>query len=576
MPGLFRFVLLVLLVLFCHFAKGDTYPYAHGVSYLEPLHYTPLFEHFDYVDPNASKGGRLRAGVTGTWDSFNNILNKGRIAAGAELLGAQQMLYDRLLERALDEPASYYGRLASGIWVSDDHRQFAFKIRDGAYWHDGKPLTAADVLWTFETYKTVASATIRTALRELSTIEQISPDEVLFTARPDAEGGTNLIFAVGAFPILPRHYWESRDITQTTLEPPLGSGPYRYSEFDIGRYVFLERVENYWGQDIPVNRGRYNFDVIKYDYFRDENIMLEAVKGDLIDVRAESVSKLWVTAYNFPARERGLFKRELIELSRPWGLNWPMMWNLARPRLQDIRVREALMFLSDFHWTNRVLMYDFYEHAKSFFYNSNMESSGLPSEAELELLEPWRGRIPDRVFTHEWTGNDASGPGYQRENIRRAIALFAEAGWEIRDGVMTHVETGAPFTLDLVFVSTYGVRQEEMLLANLNLIGIKTTARAPEISNWLYRMREGKFDGGVYNFIPTYTPGLTLRNRFGSASADSPAGQNWGNIRDPAVDAMIQHVIDAATPEQFYAAIHALDRILLWNFYYIPSLGTPG
>jgi microcin C transport system substrate-binding protein len=243
--------------------------------------------------------------------------------------------------------------------------------------------------------------------------------------------------------------------------------------------------------------------------------------------------------------------------------------------LQDIRVREALWHLSDFHWTNRVLMHDFYDYATSFFHNSDMESSGLPSAAELELLEPWRGKIPERIFTHEWTGIDA-GPGYQRDNVRRAIELFRDAGWEIRDGVMTNVETGNPFTLDLVFVSTYALRQEEMLMANLKLIGIETTARAPEISNWLYRMREGKFDGGVYNFIPTYIPGVTLRNRFGSASADSRAGQNWGNIRDPAVDAMIQHIIDARTPDAFYAAIHALDRILLWNFYYIPSLGTPG
>lgn len=557
-------------------AFSASYEYRHGTSYLEPLKYAEDFSHFEYVNPNAPKGGLLRAGEMGTYDSFNNILNKGRVAAGVDFLGARQLLYDRLLEQAIDEPASYYGRLASGVWVADDLKQFAFKIRDGAYWHDGVPLTAADVVWTFKTLKESGSAAIRTALWELDDIEQISTDEVLFTTSPNSQGSPNLLIAVGAFPILPKHYWERHDITVTTLKPPLGSGPYRFDKFDIGRYIFLRRVKDYWGRDLPVNRGRYNYELIKIDYFRDENIMVEAVKGDVIDVRNESVSKIWVKGYDFPPLHQGLFKKELVQLSRPWGLWWPVMWNLDRPRFQDIRVREALWYLSDFFWTNRILMHGFYNYAKSFFYNSKMAASGLPSELELELLEPWRGKIPDKVYTHEWKGIQSDGYGYNRENIKHAIELFAQAGWEIRDGVMTNIETGEPFTIDFIFVSPYALRQEEPLMANLNLIGIATTARAPEISNWLYRMREGKFDGGVYNFRPSYTPGLMLRNRLGSKSADSSAGQNWGNIRDPAVDAMISHIINARTPERFYAAAQALDRILLWNFFYIPGLGAPG
>ncbi|MCB1691850.1 MAG: ABC transporter substrate-binding protein, partial [Pseudomonadales bacterium] len=556
--------------------QADTYAYRHGTSYLEPQKYPPGFTHFEYANPDAPKGGLLRAGEIGTWDTFNNILNKGRVVAGVDFLGYRNLLYDRLLEQATDEPASYYGRLASGVWVSSDMNTFAFKIRDGAYWHDGEPLTAADVVWTFQTYKKEASASIRTALRDLDTIEQISPDEVRFTVKAGAQGSPNLLFAVANFPILPKHYWAGRDITQTTLEPPLGSGPYRFGKFDVGRYVFLERVDDYWGRDLPVMRGRYNFDTIKVDYFRDENIMVEAVKGDVIDVRAESVSKIWVTGYEFPAADRGLFKKDLVHLSRPWGLWWPMMWNLDRKRLQDVRVREALWYLSDFYYQNRTLMFGFYNYAKSYFYNSPMASSGLPSEAELKLLEPWRGKIPDRVFTEPWQGIQSDGYGYNRENIRRSIELFRQAGWEIHDGVMTNVKTGEPFTLDLLFVSPYALRQETPLMTNLRMLGIEVNARAPEVSNWLYRMREGKFDGGVNIFIPSTTPGLTLRNRFSSAAADSRAGLNWSNIRDPAVDDMIEHIIDARTPEAFYAATHALDRILLWNFYYIPGLGAPG
>ncbi|MBD3648406.1 MAG: ABC transporter substrate-binding protein, partial [Pseudomonadales bacterium] len=571
-----QYLLLCLSAVFFSTVQGATYDYAHGISYLEPLKYPADFTHFKYVNSDAPKGGLLRAGEMGTYDSFNNILDKGRVAAGVDFLGTRQLLYDRLLEEAKDEPASYYGRLASGVWVADDLKQFAFRIRDGARWHDGEPLTIEDVIWTFRTFKEVGSAGIRTALRDLESIEKIGADEVLFTTRASAEGNHNLLFAVGSFPILPKHYWESRDITSTTLDPPLGSGPYRFGKVDIGRYVFLERVKDYWGRDLPVNRGRYNYDTIKVDYFRDENIMVEALKGDVIDVRSETVSKIWVKGYDFPPLHRGYFKKELVKLSRPWGLWWPVLWNLDRKRFQDVRVREALWLLSPFHWTNRVLMHNFYDYAKSFFYNSKMASSGLPSQAELELLEPWRGKIPDRVFTHEWKGIQSDGYGYDRENLKRSLELFAEAGWQVRDGVLTNVETGEPFTVDFVFVSPYALRQEGPLIANMNLVGIETTARAPEISNWLYRMREGKFDGGVYAFIPSYTPGLMLRNRLSSASAESPAGQNWGNIRDPAVDAMIEHILAARTPEDFYAATRALDRILLWNFYYIPGLGVPG
>ena len=550
--------------------------YSHGTSYLEPLKYGPDFAHFDYVDPNAPKGGTVRGSQMGTFDSFNGILDKGRVARGVERLGQGVLIYDRLLEQSIDEPASYYGRLASGIWVADDFRRFAFQIRQGAYWHDGEPLTAADVVFTFETLRDKAAVGVRSALLELGSVEQISEDEVLFTTKPEASGNPDLVFAVGSYSILPQHYWETRDIAKTTVEPPLGSGPYRMGELMFGRWLSLERVENYWGADIPVNKGRYNFDRIKFDYFRDESVMLESQKGDVIDIRTETVSKNWMTGYNFPAVRQGFFKRELVQLDRPWGLWAPVMWNLDVPRFQDIRVREALWLLSEFRATNRILMYGFYRYAKSFFYNSKMASSGLPSAAELELLAPWQGQIPDRVFTEAWEGNETDGYGYERDNVKRALDLFREAGWEIRGGVMVNVDTGQPFTVDFVFGSPFGLRQETPLMNMMNKVGIATTARALETSNWLYRMRSGKFEGGQISFVPGFTPGIMLRNRLGTAAADSPGGQNWNRIRNPAVDAMIDHVMAARTPEDFYAATRALDRILLWNFYYIPGLGAPG
>jgi len=552
------------------------FDYSHGTSYLEPLKYEADFSHFEYANPDAPKGGTLRAGDMGTYDSFNGILDKGRVANGFWRLGQGTLVYDRLLERAIDEPASYYGRLASGVWVAEDYRRFAFKIREGAYWHDGRPLTADDVVYTFETLKESGAAGVRSALLELDTIEKISDNEVLFTTRPGAPSNPDLVFVIGGYSILPKHYWATRDITKTTLEPPLGSGPYRAGKYELGRNIILERVDDYWGADIPVNRGRYNFDRVKYDYFRDDTVQLEAIKSDVIDVRFETVSKNWTVAYDFPALHAGYFKKELLDLSRPWGMWNPVMWNLDRKRFKDIRVREALWLLSEFRWTNRVLMYGFYNYAKSYFYNSPMASSGLPSENELKLLEPWRGNIPDRVFTEPWVGNETSAYGYNRDNVKRSLQLFKEAGWEVRDQVMVNIETGEPFTINFIFISPYSLRQETPLMRMLNMVGIETTARSPELSHWLYRMRNGKFDASSLSFEPGNIPGIMLRNRLSTSAANSEGGQNWNGIRDPAVDAMIDHVMAARKPEDFYAATRALDRILLWNFYYIPGLGTPG
>jgi microcin C transport system substrate-binding protein len=554
----------------------DAREYSHGTSYIEPLKYHTDFSHFQYVNPDAPKGGTVRFPATGTYDSFNGILDKGRIDERTARLGPRVLLYDRLMEPAIDEPASQYGRLASGIWIADDYKQFAFRIRDNAYWHDGKPLTADDVVFTFEIMKKHGAAGVKSALYELGSIEQVSENEVLFTTKPGAAGNPDLIFIIAGYSILPKHYWETRDITKTTVEPPLGSGPYRIVNFQIGRNITFERVPDYWGTDIPVNKGRYNFDTVKCDYFRDASVQLEALKGDVVDIREETVSKNWVTAYNFPAVEAGYLKKDLLDLSRPWGLWAAIQWNMDKAKFQDVRVREALWLMSEWSWTNRVLMYGFYKYARSYFFNSPMASSGLPSDAELALLEPWRDQIPERVFTDAWVGNETSGFGYDRKNVKRALALLRDAGWELKDGIMTNVETGEPFTISLIFNSPFTLRQETPLMRMLNMIGIKTTARQLELSNWLFRMRNSSFDGTGRMFEPPNMPGIYLRNQLGTASADSSGGQNWGNIRNPAVDAMIKHVMAARKPQDFFAATRALDRILLWNFYYIPGLGSPG
>ena len=555
-------------------APCTDFTYSHGISYVLPLKYGPDFTHFDWTNPDAPKAGAMRLSALGSFDNFNVILEKGQNGAGYDIGGG--LVYDKLLEPSADEPVSHYGRLAEGVAKGPQLAWLAFKLRDGARWHDGVPISVDDVLFTFEMFQTHGSVALRTALADLERVFAFGEREVCFVRKQTAEVNPNLPFAISGFSIMPKHYWETRDISKTTPTPPLGSGPYRVNRVETGRIIEYALVDDYWARDIPVNKGRYNFAEVKFDYYKDDNVMVEAIKGNAYDAREEGVSKNWATQYDFPARRAGLFKHRLRPLARVEGLWWPIFWNTEQPPLDDIRVREALWLLYDFKWTNRVLFYNFYLPGVSFFQNSPMAHQGLPSEAELELLEPWRAQVPARVFTAPFRHPVSTGYGVQRDNIKRAIALFKEAGWEIQDGVMRHVETGAALELSFIGVSYYSIRQNLSLVDNLKRLGIRSVGRHPEVSQWLYRSRVGKFHGNSVRLGPTHMPGLQLRNWFGSAAAGQDYSQNWARVRNPAVDSLINAAIGAATAEELFAATRALDRVLLWNFYFIPLGSQPG
>ncbi len=550
--------------------------YKYGISYVEPLKYEEDFQHFDYVNPNAPKAGLIRFPALGTWDNFNGILNKGRLVAGYDLGGANSLVYDRLLEGTADEDASAYGRLAEGVAVEENFAWVAFKIRKGALWHDGTPLNASDVVWTFNTYLEHGSVSLKSALAELDRVYEFGDQEVCFVTKEDVEVSPIIPFTYGGLAILADHYWESRDITETTQEPPLGSGPYKVKEMNFGKNIYYERYPDYWGRDLPVNHGRYNFETVKFDYFLDETVMLEAHKAHVYDMREETVSKNWTTGYDFPAVHAGLFRRELRYLKRAWGMWWPAFWNVRVEKLQDVRVREALFLLYDFRWINRVILFGFYDYGDSYFYNSPMAQRGLPSEDELKLLEPFRDQVPERVFTHEWKHPPSTGYGTNRESMKRALELFEEAGWVLKRGELRHKDTGEQFHLDFVFVSAMLLRAKSPYIRRLNQIGISTSAVAPEVSHWQHRMRTGKFDGSGYIWIPGNMPGFDLRNRFGSEAADQQYGMNWAGIKNPVIDHLIEEVIKARTAKDLYAATRAIDRVLLWNFYMVPGMGQPG
>lgn len=550
--------------------------YQHGIIFVGELKYPADFEHFDYVNPDAPKGGHMRLPNQGTWDSFNNFVGRGRPATGVNFSGSANLLYDRWLEQSADEPTSQYLRLASGVAVAEDFSWVQFKLRADARWHDGEPITVDDAIFSFDAFKEHGSPALKTALMDVERIEQVGPSEVRYVIAENAIKNASLPLIIGQLPMLPEHYWRSRDVSRTTVKPPLGSGPYRIGKFAVGRYVEFDRVEDYWGRDLPVNRGRYNFDRVKFDYFRDESVMREAHKANVLDVRNETVSKAWASAYDFPAVHQGLFKRELIKLDRPEGLWWPIFWNLRLERFQDIRVREALFLLYDFQFINRVLMFGFYDRGVSYFQQSAFAQEGLPTADEIELLEPWRDQIPERVFTTEYRPPATTGYGPNREQIKLALELFADAGWVITDGAMRDAETGRRFRIDFIVVSPMLVRSLLPYIGTLRRVGIDANARSPEVSNWLFRMRANEFDAGMQRFTPSTTPGFQLLQLYGSDSADADFGQNWAGVKNPVVDALIGRMIQAKTERQLVSATRAFDRVMLWNFYHVPGMVRPG
>ncbi len=570
-------LLAVLIVAINAFGGEEDEAYRHGLSFIYPLELEADFRHFRYVDPEAPKGGTMRIAMFGSYDTFTDFLDKGQGAAGVGFTGYPNLLYDRLLEPALDEPTSQYARLAEGVRIADDGGWVAFKLRRGARWHDGEIIDFDDFRFTFEAIKEHGAAELKSALRDVVAIERIDEDEFRYVMRPDTPRDPAIPLMLGRMAVLPQHYWATRDVSRTQVEPPLGSGPYRVRNHALGRSIIYERVPDYWGKDLPVNRGRFNFDVVRFEYFRDDHVRREAQTSGEIDVAHEGVAKNWANEYRtLPAVIGGWLKQELLPISSPAGLWFSVVWNLRLARFQDARVREALTLLYDFEYINRTLSYGFYNHGRSVFQASPMEAKGLPSETELALLEPYRDQLPDRVFGPAYQPPPTTGFGRNREHVVRALELFADAGWRIRDGALRNDETGEPFRIRFVVISKGLIRTLMPYQDTLRRVGIETTAVAPEMSNWLHQMRTWKFDAAMRNYTPSHTPGLQLVNYFASASASQAYGGNWGGIEDPVVDALIDTILAARTSEDFLAATRALDRVLLWNFYMIPRSSPPG
>ena len=532
----------------------------HALSMYGDVKYGPGFTHFDYVNPNAPKGGDVRLAAIGTFDNLNPFILKGNAAAGIA------QTFDTLTVNSTDEPFSEYGQIAESIETPADRAWVAFTLRPEARFHDGSAVTVDDVIWTFETLKTKGHPFYRSYYKQVAKAEKVGDRKVRFTF--DKGDNRELPLIVGQMPILSKAYYQKHDFEKTTLEAPLGNGAYRVESVDPGRSIVYRRVRDYWGAKLPVNVGRENFDTIRFDYYRDVTVALEAFKAGQYDFRQENVSKHWATGYTGPAVAQGLIKKEEIKNEVPTGMQ-AYVFNERRPMFQDRRVRQALGYAFDFEWTNKNLFYGAYTRTKSYFSNSELASRGLPSPDELRVLEPFRGKVPDEVFTKEYEPPKTDGSGNVRDGIREALALLTSAGWTIK-GQKLVSQRGAPMELEILINEPTWERISLPFVKNLERLGIKARVRTVDPAQYEKRAQDFDFDMTVVVWGESLSPGNEQRDFWHSASADVPGSRNYAGIKDPVVDKLVDLVIAAPDRPSLVARTRALDRVLLGGHHAIP------
>ena len=549
-------------------AHADEPAPAIGIAIHGDLKYKPGFDHLDYVNPKAPKGGTLRTAAIGTFDSFNPFIVKGEAAAGYGFGNSAggEYVFETLMVRSADEPASDYGLIAESIEVPADRSYVIFNLRSEAKFSDGTPITADDVVFSFDILKEKGLPFFRFYFQTVTKAEVLTPHKVKFTF---ASGDNRELPAIiSELPVLSKAYWAKRPFDQTTLEPPLGSGPYKVKSFEQGRTITLVRDPNYWGKDLPINRGFYNFDTIRTDYYLDDTVALEGFKAGAYDQREEISAKRWHTQYDFPAKNDGRVIAHVFPTHLPSGME-AFAFNLRRPMFQDARVRRALTEAYDFEWADKNLFYGDYKRTKSYFDDSDLASTGLPSPDELKLLDPLKGQIPDEVFTQPYTLPVTDGSGNNREQLHKAAALLKDAGWEVKDGKLVGKD-GKAFTFEILLVQPDFVRVVNPYIQSLGRLGITVTIRTVDTAQYKNRVDNFDFDMIVGGVGESPSPGNEQREQWGSATADQPGSQNVCGVKSPAVDKLIEAVVAAGDENALRTAVHALDRVLLWNNYMMP------
>ena len=529
--------------------------------YGEPAKYPASFKHFDFVNPDAPKGGELRQSGFGGFDSLNPFINKG---VAADDIG---LIYDTLTRHSLDEPFTEYGLLAEKIEVAPDHSWVRFYLRPQARFHDGQAVTAADVVFTFDALMKDGAPQYKAYYADVAKATAEDAQRVRFDFK--RSNNRELPLILGQLPVLPKHWWSNREFNKGNLEIPLGSGPYKVADVAAGRSIRYERVKDYWGNDLAVNRGFYNFDSILIDYYRDTTVALEALKAGQFDYWLEVSAKNWASAYDVPAVKDGRLHKEEITNHNPTGMQG-FVFNIRRPLFQDPRVREALGLLFDFEWTNKQLFNGAYTRTHSYFENSELAASGLPGSDELKILEPLRAKLDPKVFNSVFEVPRSDASGIIREQQRRAYQLLQEAGWKIVDDKMVDAD-GKPVSLEFLLAQTDFERVLLPYKRNLADLGIELVIRRVDVSQYINRLRSRDFDMIVGGFGQSSSPGNEQREYWHSASADNPGSRNFIGLKDPAVDSLVEGLINADSRHNLVAHTRALDRVLLAGHYVIPN-----
>lgn len=540
--------------------------------------YADGFTHYDHANPDAPKGGTANLSAQGTFDSFNRYIIRGTAAAGLGAFGGG-LLYDTLRDQAIDEPSASHPLLSEAYTYPDDYSFAIYRLNPAATWHDGKPVTVDDVVWSFDVLSE-NSQLYNQYYKNVSAAEAISATEVKFTF--DEVGNRELPKILGDMPVLPKHWWEGtdadgnpRDVTQPTLEPPLGSGPYRIAEFNPGSSITWERVADYWAADLPVNKGRNNFDRMTYTYFLDDTPIWEAFKkGGVQDFRAETRSARWAQEYNFPSFEEGKVKRKAFPTTSPQPMQGFAM-NMRRDKFQDRRVRQALWQLFDFDSVNRLQLYDLRTRTDSFFEGGELASSGVPEGDELAVLEEFRDQLPPELFTQPYESPVGGTRENNRANARIAAGLLREAGWSPEGGQWVNTETGEPFAIEFLGGSETAQIISGQFIQDLRNFGIEAQLRIVDSAQYIARLEAFDFDMTTVVLSQSLSPGNEQRDFWSSEAADAPDSRNMAGIKNPVVDALVDKIIFSKNRDELVTLTRALDRVLLWNFYYIPQWHSP-
>ena len=544
---------------------------SHGFAVLGSLKYGPDFKHFDYVNSDAPKGGRLRLWYNGNFDSLNPFILKGHWAAGSNPFGVDGRLltFETLMIGSGDEEDSYYGLIAGGVEIPDDRQSITFTLRPAARWHDGSAISADDVAFSFDILKTKGHPVYRVLFKDITGTEVLGPRKVRFNF---AKGvlTRDLPATVAAMPVLSKSWYSDHDFTKTTMTPPMGSGPYRVEKVDPGRSITYVLVDDHWGKDLAVYRGRNNFRRITWDYYRDRDIALESLFAGKIDFREDFTSRNWATKYDdVPAVKDGRLIKEILPDQNPSGFQ-AFFLNTRRAKFTDRRVRQAIGLVFDFEWTNKNLFHGLYQRTYSIFQNSDMEATGAPVGAELALLELWRKDLPKEVFGEVYRAPKTKGTGNIRGQLRQAKKLLGAAGWKVRDGKLVN---GAGKSFEIEFLS-YGKAFERIVMPyirNLEKLGITARFRLVEPAQYQRRVQEFDFDITTFRNSSSLTPGLGLRSAWNSKTADMTGGRNYTGLKSPAVDALIEKIIQAGNRDELRHATHALDRVIMWSHNLVPQ-----